>query len=283
MKTGLRMILHRPRGRLASYVRYFQALTTDATAPTAVLDFAGADVSVPLRFGDPVIAKGFGQGVVESAAVVGPRTRSVWLSFAGAIDQVNVSFLPGVAGAFLHLSMAEVAGRVVAPEDVWPRGFRQALADLEPLPCEDRLSRLEELLLGLLDATLDPGPQVREALRLIQATGGRVRVPWLADQVNLSVSQLERSFKRHVGLGPKLLARQTRVAEVAAEAMSASAHDWGWMAYEHGYSDQAHLVRECRALLGLTPRRLGVLRTSADFLQDAIACPSLVVEESRAG
>ena len=44
-------------------------------------------------------------------------------------------------------------------------------------------------------------------------------VRWLASQLNLSISQLERGFTRHVGVGPKLLARQTRVCALAAEAI----------------------------------------------------------------
>lgn len=275
MASGLRLRVYRPRGRLASYVRAFQVLSTEKSARVSVLDFVGADVSVPLRFGDPVVIEDSGPAIVESAALVGPRTRSVWLRFDGTIDQVNVSFFPGVAGAFIGLSMPELVGRVVALDDVWPSDFRQAVADLEPLPVQERVSRLEPLLLARLDPRLEGSPQVREAVRLIHAKRGRVRVHWLADQVNLSVSQLERTFKRHVGVGPKLLARQKRASELAAEAMAASRPDWAWLAYRYGYSDQAHLVREFRELLGLTPSAFGAIGKDADFLQDALASPSL--------
>jgi methylphosphotriester-DNA--protein-cysteine methyltransferase len=47
-----------------------------------------------------------------------------------------------------------------------------------------------------------------------------VTVQWLARQANLSISQLERGFTRLIGVGPKLLARQTRVCALAAEAVT---------------------------------------------------------------
>jgi AraC-like DNA-binding protein len=275
MASGLCLTAHRPRGRLASYVRSFQVLSTEDSARVSVLDFAGADVSVPLRFGDPIFIEDSRPGIVESAAVVGPRTRSTWLRFHGRIDQVNVSFRPGAAGAFVRLSMPELVGAVAAPDDVWPREFREAAADLEPLAVHERISRLETLLLARLEPRLEPGPQVREALRLIHATSGRVRVGWLADRVNLSVSQLERSFKRHVGLGPKVVARQRRVSELVAEAQAARKPDWSWLAYRYGYSDQAHLIRDFRHFLGLAPSAFRAMWTDADFLQDALARPSL--------
>jgi AraC-like DNA-binding protein len=255
-------------------VRSFQVLNTDESR-VSVLDFAGADVSVPLRFGDPVVIDNAGLERVASAAVVGPRTRAVWLRFDGTIDQVNVSFFPGAAGALVGLPIPELVGQIAAPHDVWPSDFRAAVADLEPLPFQERMSRLENLLLAQLQPRLEPGPQVREAVRLIHANGGRVRVRWLADQVNLSVSQLERRFTRHVGVGPKLLARQKRASELAAHAMAARNPDWASLAYLYGFSDQAHLVRDFREFLGFTPSAFAAIGVDADFLQDALARPSV--------
>jgi AraC-like DNA-binding protein len=226
-----------------------------------------------VRFGDPIVIQGSTPETVESAAVVGPRTRATWLRFDGAVDQVNISFLPGVAGAFVHLPMAELLGRVAAPADMWPSEFCEAVAELQPLPVPERVAQLERLLLARLEPRLEPGPQVREAVRLIHSTRGRVQVRRLADRVNLSVSQLERTFKRHVGIGPKLLARQERVSEAASEALETRSADWARLAHKYGYSDQAHLAREFRELLRLTPSALGAIAPHADFLQDALASP----------
>jgi AraC-like DNA-binding protein len=273
MTLGLKLTVYRPTGRLASYVHQFQVLSAEKGTEASVLDFCGADVSVPLRFGDPVFVEDPALTEVQSAALVGPRTRSVWLRFTGSIDQVNISLFPGVAGAFVGLSMPELVGRMAPPDDVWPHDFREAVADLEPLPVEERIFRLEALLFARLDPRWEAGVQVREAVRLINARRGRVQVRWLADQVNLSVSQLERNFKQHVGVGPKLLARQTRASAVAREVMKVRRIDWARLAYKCGYSDQAHLAREFRHLMGLTPSVFGRIGADADFLQDALSCP----------
>ena len=272
MTSLLREIRHRPTGRLGLYVRAFQVLSTPSPAGVSVLDLGGGDVSVPVRFGDPVLVEDSGHAEVRSAVVVGPKRHAVWLRFGGLIDQVNVSFYPGEAGAFVGLSMPELAGQVASPDDVWPRSFREAVAALEPLPTEQRISGLTDLLLARLEPRREPRPQIREAVRLIRASRGRVSVRWLADEVNLSISQLERGFNRYVGTGPKLLARQTRVCALTAEAFRLVSPDWALLAAEYGYADQAHLAREFRDLTGLTPARFGSARSDADFLQDAVAC-----------
>jgi methylphosphotriester-DNA--protein-cysteine methyltransferase len=273
MTASLKMALYRPAGRLGLYVRAFQVFSASGPGGASVLDFGGGDVSVPVCFGDPVLVEDWDDAEVPSAAVVGPRRHATWLRFGGAVDQVNISFFPGAAGAFVGVPMPELVGTMAAPEDVWPSDFREAVAELCPLPAEQRICGLARLLLARLEPRREPDPRVREAVRLIRASRGRVTVRGLAGRVNLSVSQLERSFTRQVGLGPKLLARQTRVAAVAAEAMRPDRPGWALLAARYGYADQAHLAREFRELTGLTPSGLDGAGSDADFLQDALACP----------
>jgi AraC-like DNA-binding protein len=237
-----------------------------------VLDFGGGDVSMPVCFGEPELVEDWGAAQVPTAAVVGPRRRATWLRFQGQVDQVNVSFFPGAAGVFVGLPMPELVNRMASPDDVWPHDFREAVAALQPLPTEQRICGLADLLLARLERRREPPPPIREAIRLIRARRGRVTVQWLASQVNLSVSQLERSFTRHVGVGPKLLSRQTRVCALAAEATTPANPGWALLAAKYGYADQAHLARELRELTGLTPSNLTRVGSDADFLQDALAC-----------
>ena len=257
MTSPLKMTVYRPAGRLGLYVRAFQVFSaTDPPAGVSVLDFGGGDVSVPVCFGDPVLVEDWDRGEVPSTAVVGPRRHAVWLRFQGRVDQVNVSFFPGAAGAFVGLPMSDFVNRMASPDDVWPHDFREAVAELQPLPAEQRISGLADLLLARLEPRREPPRQVREAVRLIRARRGRVAVRLLASQVNLSISQLERGFTRHVGVGPKLLARQTRVCALAAEATTLANPGWALLAARYGYADQAHLAREFRELTGLTPSSL---------------------------
>jgi len=263
MLSPLTMAVYRPAGRLGLYVRAFTVIAATQSAGVSVLDFGRGDVLVPVCFGDPVLIEDWGDAEARPAAVVGPRRHAVWVRSEGTVDQVNISFFPGAAGVFVGLAMPELVDKMAAPEDVWPRDFLDAVAELEPLPTQQRISGLASLLLGRLEPRRDPGPQVREAVRLIRASRGRVTVRGLAGQVNLSVSQLERSFTRHVGLGPKLLARQTRLSALAAEAMTCASPCWAWLAAKYGYADQAHLARDFRELTGLPPSGLAAERWPA--------------------
>jgi AraC-like DNA-binding protein len=80
-----------------------------------------------------------------------------------------------------------------------------------------------------------------------------VRVEDLALAMGLGRRTLERLFREHVGLSPKWVIRQYRMQVAADEAAKGRAVDWPRLANDLGYADQAHFIRDFRAILGTTP------------------------------
>jgi transcriptional regulator GlxA family with amidase domain len=80
--------------------------------------------------------------------------------------------------------------------------------------------------------------------------------------VGLGERQLERLFDERVGHGPKAFARVVRLRRATAAITFGPIASWARFAIACGYADQAHLVREFRALTGLTPRQFAASRMS---------------------
>ena len=59
-------------------------------------------------------------------------------------------------------------------------------------------------------------------------------------------------FKRQVGLRPKTAARLVRPS-VSWVAWTSAGGDWGLVAREAGYADQAHLIRDFHQFTSTTP------------------------------
>ena len=74
----------------------------------------------------------------------------------------------------------------------------------------------------------------------------------LADRAGVSLRSLQRLFSEYVGIGPKWVVQRFRVLEVAARAHSGEV-DWAAVAAELDFSDQAHLVRTFRDVVGAPP------------------------------
>jgi AraC-like DNA-binding protein len=98
---------------------------------------------------------------------------------------------------------------------------------------------------------------VNEAVRnLMPWRGGPAALPAL---LSISGRQLRRRCRAAVGVGPKELHRILRFQAFVARVQASIARqgpsdgDLARWAVEAGYHDQAHLSRECRRLVGVTP------------------------------
>src|SRR5262249_40887669 len=60
-------------------------------------------------------------------------------------------------------------------------------------------------------------------------------------------------FREESGLTPKVFCRLLRFQRVLSQFKAHPAPTWSQLAYDAGYSDQAHLNREFREFAGVTP------------------------------
>jgi AraC-like DNA-binding protein len=126
-----------------------------------------------------------------------------------------------------------------------------AVTEFDPAPDETAAAQLDALLLARGPRT-DPSADL--AMRLVdEARHDRTltRVSDFADRAGLSVRALQRLFLDCVGVSPKWVILRYRVHE-AIERASADV-DWARLAADLGYSDQAHLVRDFTAAIGVPP------------------------------
>jgi AraC-like DNA-binding protein len=69
---------------------------------------------------------------------------------------------------------------------------------------------------------------------------------------------LERLFAEHVGAPPKHVIRRHRLQEVALRLERGEAPSLADLAAELGYTDQSHLTRDFKSVVGKSPREFGL-------------------------
>jgi AraC-like DNA-binding protein len=197
--------------------------------------------------------------------LLGPLTTATFQDIPAGGTVVGVRLRPGVLGGLVGMPADELVDEDVAGPDLWRDLSR--LTDLlgEAATPQVALHRLQSFVAR---SAGEPDPLVEEAVRNLMPWrgGGTAALPAL---LSISERQLRRRCRAAVGVGPKELQRMLRlqgfVARVRAsiERPGADADLARWAA-EVGYHDQAHLTRECRRLLGVTPGEY--------FAQCAAAC-----------
>lgn len=189
------------------------------------------------------------------AIVVGAMTRPILVPPTDSSGRIGVRFKPGMATAFLRITAAEVTDDHAPLEAVWRDGADVADFVGSALGTEEAaVPRLAESLTARLSRVADVPRDMKAAVELIVARGGRVDISRLAASLGITRQHLARRFAAHVGVTPKTLSRVMRMRQ-AIRMAAASRVNWAAVAADLGYSDQSHLVAEFRSLTGLTPSR----------------------------
>ena len=78
----------------------------------------------------------------------------------------------------------------------------------------------------------------------------------LQNHIALSQRQLERLFKTRLGMTAKNYQRIIRIRQAIAEIKANPEHSLADIAANSGFSDQAHMTREFKAIARITPGKL---------------------------
>lgn len=165
---------------------------------------------------------------------------------------LQVNFTPVGAYLFLGLPMHEITNRVVELDDLLgPEGPR-LIEQLESATTwGERFTAADAFIGRRIANARRPAPGVVWSWRRIAETGGRVTVSELATELGFSRKHLTTLFREQVGLPPKTVARIVRFDR--ASRIVGEGKSWTDIAGEHGYYDQAHLIRDFREFSGFTP------------------------------
>ncbi|CAD5962744.1 MULTISPECIES: AraC family transcriptional regulator [Streptomyces] len=165
----------------------------------------------------------------------------------------GVQFRPGGFRPFApEHALSDLTGRQVDAAEVLrtppPLG-----AVLDPADEDARVAALDACLLALEPR---PDPQATLAMELadrVRTDRSVCRAGQLARDTGLTPRSLQRLFSAYVGVGPKWVILRYRIHEALERAESDPAVDWARLAADLGYSDQAHLVRDFTATVGVPP------------------------------
>ena len=221
----------------------------ESVAPDACVELI-VNVGAPYRH----VASG-GEQELPQAFLIGLLNQPVTLRASGVVRLVAVRFQ---AWGLAPLLATSAPARNTVSFDLnesWRDITRVVASHVRADDYDAAVAHVEEFMIRRrLTTAFDPH-HVRVAAKLLQQTKGQVRVRELADACCLSARQLERRFADVAGVPPKTLARMVRFNAIRTRLMFSPEVDLTALAYEFGYADQAHFIRDFRAFTSTTPSR----------------------------
>ena len=169
-------------------------------------------------------------------------------------EAVGASLRP----AGLRVLLPKGAGSLVdtpriALEDLWGAEARELLQRLvAEVSAERRCAVLRDHLLNRVRLVAPPSRAVVEAVELIRRSYGELSGEQLAQSLGCTSRTLRSAAVAETGLTPKQLARVTRIRH-ALNLLTATGVALSEAALAAAFSDQAHMSREFRELIGAAP------------------------------
>lgn len=189
-----------------------------------------------------------------SAHIVGQITRPFLLHPTPRHRILGVRFRPAGAASLLSEPMNQLTGTWASLEDLFGKWGWVLTSEVRSAP--NLKAALDRITMALVTGSVKrTDNRISHAANRLVETAGRVRIETLSREVGLGTRQLERGFRREVGVGPKFLARVLRFQRVF-RGLEESPGNWTRIAVRCGYYDAAHLVRDFHALAGAAPTHL---------------------------
>ena len=183
--------------------------------------------------------------------VAGPSLRAFRSAEPPAgTSAAGVRLRVGATAAVFGMPANELLEETPDIVDVWPEARYLAERCAAAGSPEGTLRALVDAVFPRVDAAAAVDPVVGGAIRAFAAPRPQVE----RRDLGLSPRHLRRRFEAEVGYPPKTLVRVLRLQRFLAAA--GAGRTLADVAHEVGFTDHAHLTRDCRLLTGSTPTEL---------------------------
>jgi AraC-like DNA-binding protein len=248
--SEIRHFVHHPRPELRPFVREIIWVSSDH--PRAQMLLPEITLSLVLRQSGQISLNG---DRLPGAVVSGLQERTRTVHHGANSSLIVVRFTEVGAPAILHERVDLLYART-APLDglISPQSIERVqnlLADAHTVG--EQVMIVERFLAERIQLPNGTSAQIAAAARMIREAGGTTPIPAIARRVAMSLSALERHFRVVIGAPPKMFSRLARLHRVCN--LWDSGKNLTTIAFEAGYTDQPHLVRDFRLFTGMSPQQ----------------------------
>lgn len=180
------------------------------------------------------------------------RRSSRWL--VGKGQAFGVKFKPGGFYPFYQSPVSAMTGRRLKIEDVFGDAgidLRAAIPTLSDVGA--MIACTEAFLRARLPQSDATSQQINQIIDCIIEDRTIAKVDDISEQFNISKRTLQRLFNLYVGVSPKWVIQRYRLHEAAEQLAVGTSVDLAKLALDLGYFDQAHFIKDFKAVVGKSP------------------------------
>lgn len=193
----------------------------------------------------------------------GVRTEPITIPSGNGAAMMVISFKKGMAAPFFPFPMDEIRDSVVDADLVWGQDFgdlRERL--LETKDIDLRFRFVEDFLLNRFRTKLGLNPCVAFAVTEMIDRPDVINIARMNSKIGYSQKHFTEMFRKQVGVTPKSYLKIMRFQKAVRTIDAAKDIDWGSIAFDCGFYDQAHFINDFKHFSGFTPEQYSKIHTN---------------------
>lgn len=248
----------RPSGILSRYIQHYWILEaksaegeiTERVIPTG-------NIELMFHYGQPFCSRsGPGQTCIQPHSFISGISSSYSdVTTNGDSGVIAVTFFPFGACNFFPFPLLEIEDSLVSLRDIYNAEFREIEERINIAPSvEARVKIIEDFLFKqLCPLSSTDFSFLNHTVLLISKHKGTITASGLSRDLLVSPRSLERKFAAFLGKSPKQFLKIVRFQEIIKTMSLRKEIFLTELAFEQGYFDQAHFIKDFKSMSGYTP------------------------------
>jgi len=192
---------------------------------------------------------------VNQAYVLTPGKQDFMYNFSGATSFFRVQLQPGRLHQLLEIPLYQLKSKQISAVNLLGKEMDILCRQIIYAPDnETRQKVVEEYFQRKKKENIFSANHLEEIFKYLNEETGHVTVAQLCTCTGFSERNLERLFRKYIGLTPCRYLSIRRLNRVLIQLHKHPFHKLSDIAFECGYSDQPHFNRSFRKWMGLSPK-----------------------------
>lgn len=250
--------VYTPSPELQSFVKCFWTLEDEASkTPQRQRVVPDGCMEMIFHYGD-LYRQCFEDGssaIQPRSFIFGQITSYIEIEPTGVSGIISARFLPDGLSPFLDIMVSELENKAVSLAGLFgEKGKSLEERVIAATDNAERIRIIEEFLLSLLADPKTIDTVTKACVDVIVHSQGQIGMVELADKMNVHRRNMERKFIAAIGMSPKQLSRVVRLQATLKMLQQQNFTSLTSLAYENGYYDQAHFIKDFREFTGMSPK-----------------------------
>lgn len=190
------------------------------------------------------------------AMIIGQINKPFYIEPTGQVSTFAIRFYPYGFANFVRTPIVDLVNKETPLEILFGDKVAEDLQQkiFQAVNTATRIEIIEKFLLERLNDESTIDTVVKMTIDTLLSTNGSTQINTILKDNSSKRRQLERNFKKQIGVSPKQLGKVIRMQTALKMLLQNKFGNLTEIAYESDYFDQAHFIKDFQEFTGISPK-----------------------------